>query len=56
MAKGKDLHTDLGLKEEDLLEMYRYMLMARFCDERQWGLNRQGKAPFVVPVSGHEAA
>jgi 2-oxoisovalerate dehydrogenase E1 component alpha subunit len=53
---SKDLHTDLGLKEEDLIEMYRFMLLARFCDERQWGLNRQGKAPFVVPVSGHEAA
>ena len=56
MAKAKDLHTDLGLKEEDLIEMYRYMLLARCCDERQWALNRQGKAPFVVPVSGHEAA
>ncbi len=56
MAKGDDRHTDLGLKEEDLLEMYRFMLLARFCDERQWGFNRQGKAPFVVPVSGHEAA
>jgi 2-oxoisovalerate dehydrogenase E1 component alpha subunit len=56
MAKSKDRHTDLGLKEEDLLGMYRIMLLARFCDERQWGLNRQGKAPFVVPVSGHEAA
>ena len=56
MAKGNDRHTELGLKEEDLLEMYRFMLLARFCDERQWGLNRQGKAPFVVPVSGHEAA
>ena len=53
---SKDRHTDLGLKEEDLLEMYRFMLLARFCDERQWGLNRQGKAPFVVPVSGHEGA
>ena len=53
---SKDLHTELGLKEEDLIEMYRFMLLARFCDERQWGLNRQGKAPFVVPVSGHEAA
>jgi 2-oxoisovalerate dehydrogenase E1 component alpha subunit len=53
---SKDLHTDLGLKEEDLIEMYRFMLLARFCDEKQWGLNRQGKAPFVVPVSGHEAA
>jgi 2-oxoisovalerate dehydrogenase E1 component alpha subunit len=56
MAKGKDLHTDLGLKEDDLLGMYRYMLSARYCDERQWALNRMGKAPFVVPVSGHEAA
>ena len=56
MASGNDRHTELGLKEEDLLEMYRFMLLARFCDERQWGLNRQGKAPFVVPVSGHEAA
>ena len=56
MAKGKDRHTDLGLKEEDLIEMYRVMLLARYCDERQWGFNRQGKAPFVVPVSGHEGA
>ena len=56
MARKKDRHTDLGLKEEDLLEMYRLMLVARFCDERQWALNRMGKAPFVVPVSGHEAA
>ena len=53
---GTDRHTELGLKEEDLIEMYRYMLLARFCDERQWALNRQGKAPFVVPVSGHEGA
>ena len=56
MAKSSDRHTELGLKEEDLIEMYRFMLLARLCDERQWGLNRQGKAPFVVPVSGHEAA
>jgi 2-oxoisovalerate dehydrogenase E1 component alpha subunit len=54
--KSKDRHTDLGLKEEDLIEIYRFMLLARACDERQWALNRQGKAPFVVPVSGHEAA
>jgi 2-oxoisovalerate dehydrogenase E1 component alpha subunit len=51
-----DLHTELGLKEEDLLSMYRFMLVARYCDEKQWALNRQGKAPFVVPVSGHEGA
>jgi 2-oxoisovalerate dehydrogenase E1 component alpha subunit len=56
MGKIKDLHTDLGLKEDDLISMYRFMLLARACDERQWALNRMGKAPFVVPVSGHEAA
>jgi 2-oxoisovalerate dehydrogenase E1 component alpha subunit len=56
MGKARDRHTDLGLKQEDLIEMHRFMLLARYCDERQWALNRQGKAPFVVPVSGHEAA
>ena len=40
MAKRKDKHTDLGLKEEDLVEMYRIMLLARYCDEQQWALNR----------------
>ncbi len=45
---------DLGLTEQDLLDMYRTMVMARLCDEAQFRLNRQGKAPFVVPVSGHE--
>ena len=34
--------------------MYRFMVTARQCDEAQFRLNRQGKAPFVVPVSGHE--
>jgi 2-oxoisovalerate dehydrogenase E1 component alpha subunit len=34
--------------------MYRTMLTARLVDEAAFRLNRQGKAPFVVPVSGHE--
>ena len=54
VKEAKDRHSKLGLKEEDLLEMYRTMVMARLCDEAQFRLNRQGKAPFVVPVSGHE--
>jgi TPP-dependent pyruvate/acetoin dehydrogenase alpha subunit len=44
----------LGLSEQDLLDMFRTMVTARLCDEAQFRLNRQGKAPFVVPVSGHE--
>ena len=47
-------HQALGLSGQDLLQMFRTMLMARLCDEAQFRLNRQGKAPFVVPVSGHE--
>jgi 2-oxoisovalerate dehydrogenase E1 component alpha subunit len=47
-------HEALGLSDDDLLQMYRTMVMARMCDEAQFRLNRQGKAPFVVPVSGHE--
>jgi 2-oxoisovalerate dehydrogenase E1 component alpha subunit len=47
-------HETLGLVSEDLLQMYRTMLTARLVDEAAFRLNRQGKAPFVVPVSGHE--
>ena len=47
-------HESLGLSEQDLVQMYRTMVTARLCDEAQFRLNRQGKAPFVVPVSGHE--
>jgi 2-oxoisovalerate dehydrogenase E1 component alpha subunit len=47
-------HEALGLSLEDLLSMYRTMLTARLVDEAAFRLNRQGKAPFVVPVSGHE--
>ena len=49
-------HTALGLTDDDLMTMYRTMVTARLCDEAQFRLNRQGKAPFVVPVSGHEGA
>src|SRR5215204_3978528 len=48
-------HDALGLNKEQLLEMYYYMLLARSLDERMWLLNRQGKAPFVISVQGHEA-
>ena len=45
-----------ALAEADLLRMYELMLLARSLDERQWMLNRQGKAPFVISCQGHEAA
>jgi 2-oxoisovalerate dehydrogenase E1 component alpha subunit len=53
-VKEADRHSQLGLTKEDLLNMHRTMVIARLCDEAQFRLNRQGRAPFVVPVSGHE--
>ncbi len=47
-------HDALGLSTEDLLSMYRTMLTARLLDEAAFRQNRMGRAPFVVPVSGHE--
>lgn len=48
-------HADLGLTDDDVVEMYRRMVVARKLDDRMWALNRQGRVPFVVSVSGHEA-
>jgi len=47
-------HEALGLTADDLRSMYRTMVTARLVDEASFRLNRQGKAAFVVPVSGHE--
>src|SRR5829696_7398048 len=49
-------HDALRLGDDDLLRMYRCMLLARRVDERMWILNRQGKAAFVISCQGHEAA
>ena len=52
----EDRHTPLGLTGDDLLGMYRTMLLARVLDQRVWSLNRMGKAPFVISSQGHEGA
>ncbi|HUO45761.1 MAG TPA: thiamine pyrophosphate-dependent enzyme [Acidimicrobiia bacterium] len=48
-------HRDLGLTDEQVIEMYRLMLLTRRVDDRMFALNRQGRVPFVVGSSGHEA-
>ncbi|MEF2094508.1 thiamine pyrophosphate-dependent dehydrogenase E1 component subunit alpha [Bacillus sp. CFBP9009] len=52
----KSRHLQAGLSDEQVLEMYRVMLLARRIDERMWLLNRSGKIPFVVSCQGQEAA
>ncbi|QHE52892.1 thiamine pyrophosphate-dependent dehydrogenase E1 component subunit alpha [Pontibacillus sp. HMF3514] len=54
MAENR--HQSLGLSDEQVLDMYRTMLMARKIDERMWLLNRSGKIPFVISCQGQEAA
>jgi 2-oxoisovalerate dehydrogenase E1 component len=52
----EDRHTSLGLSGQDLVAMYRTMLLTRVLDQRIWALNRMGKAPFVISSQGHEGA
>jgi len=58
VTKGSDsrLGAAVGLSDTDLLEMYRYVALARAVDERMWILNRAGRIPFVISGQGHEGA
>ena len=49
-------HRTVGLSDDDAIQIFDLMLRTREIDERMWALNRQGKAPFVVPCRGQEAA
>jgi len=49
-------HRNVGLSDDDAMQIFDLMLRTREIDERMWALNRQGKAPFVVPCRGQEAA
>lgn len=53
---AKNRHQELGLSDEQVLDMYYYMNLARKVDERMWLLNRAGKIPFVISCQGQEAA
>lgn len=48
-------HQELGLSDEQAIDIYRTMLLARKIDERMWLLNRSGKIPFVISCQGQEA-
>lgn len=52
----KNRHDALGLTNDQVLEMYKMMLLARKVDERMWLLNRAGKIPFVISCQGQEGA
>jgi 2-oxoisovalerate dehydrogenase E1 component alpha subunit len=49
-------HRQLGLSDEQVLAMYRQMLLARAVDERMWLMQRAGKIAFIISGQGHEGA
>ena len=49
-------HLELGLSDDDVLGMYRAMLLARGVDERMWLMQRAGKIAFIISGQGHEGA
>jgi 2-oxoisovalerate dehydrogenase E1 component subunit alpha len=55
-ADAKPRHAELGLSDDDVLAMYRAMLLARAVDERMWLMQRAGKIAFIISGQGHEGA
>ncbi|EUJ38241.1 thiamine pyrophosphate-dependent dehydrogenase E1 component subunit alpha [Brochothrix campestris] len=56
LMKLSEVHEQLGLSNETLIEMYKKMVLTRRVDERMWLLNRAGKIPFLVSGQGQEGA
>jgi len=54
--RAQHLGEPYGLSDDDLIEMYRLVALARAVDERMWILNRAGRIPFVISGQGHEGA
>src|SRR5205809_6718122 len=48
--------ADLGLKDEDLRELYRLLLLTRRADLEATALQRQGELAVYPPLIGQEAA
>ncbi len=44
-----------SLTDDQLLQLYKSMVLGRKVDERSWVMNRQGRAPFHISGIGHEA-
>jgi 2-oxoisovalerate dehydrogenase E1 component alpha subunit len=55
-ARSQQTIDEYLLSEQQLEDMYYYMLLARRLNERMLAMNRQGRAPFVIAGAGQEAA
>jgi 2-oxoisovalerate dehydrogenase E1 component alpha subunit len=55
-ADAQARYAELGLSDDEVLGMYRTMLLARAVDERMWLMQRAGKIAFIISGQGHEGA
>jgi 2-oxoisovalerate dehydrogenase E1 component alpha subunit len=53
--KSQKTRPSDNLTDEQLLQLYKNMMLGRKVDERSWVMNRQGRAPFHISGIGHEA-
>ncbi len=53
-TKVEAKHRAMGLSDEQVLEMYWYILLSRRLDERMWILHRQHEVAFHISGIGHE--
>lgn len=49
-------HQEIGLEDQDILDMYYSMVLARTISEKALLLNRQGRVLFTMACDGQEAA
>jgi 2-oxoisovalerate dehydrogenase E1 component alpha subunit len=54
-SKARPVFERHGLSDEQLVAMFRTMLLQRTLENRGFQLNRQGKIPFASASEGHEA-
>ena len=55
MVSVSEPPSELGLSDDQLLDILYKMMLARATGQRERMLNRMGKAPFAVSGEGHEA-
>lgn len=50
-----NIELEPKIEKKDLIEIYKYMVLARIADEKAFALQREGRIGTYPPLKGHEA-